>query len=138
MKRIIHFAFDSSDNIHALTQDGVLWVQGTHGWQRIEGIPDDGDPEVPIVAAESVSNEWLPNGAPIWCVDTSDESVVRVPNPAVFVRWHKHAGTAPWKLVETATEREALALAKHPGLGLLTRVIIAGDPYDIISDIIPF
>ena len=79
-----------------------------------------------------------PNGAPIWCVDTSDESVARVPNPAVFVRWHKHAGTAPWKLVETATEREALALAKHPGLGLLARVIIAGDHYDIISDIIPF
>lgn len=52
-RKIIQFQIDTNDNLHALCDDGTLWVVTTRGWSMIDPIPVDpefDEPE-PVSAA---------------------------------------------------------------------------------------
>lgn len=137
MRKIIELFALSDDTMVALCDDGTVWYERDRAWVPMQAIPQDDDREVAFEATLAAPGAWLPNGWPIWCVDLNDESMVQIPNAAVFVRFYK-AADENWTLVEAGDEGAALQTAKAPGSVGRECVTIDGERYEILSDTIPF
>lgn len=132
-----------SDQLIALCNDGSVWHMEDNGtrWERYPAIPQDDEP-APTLA----DTRWKPDGWPIWCVDTGDESVVACPNIEVFVRWSKSASAratvAPWVMVGAMSETAALHVwldSQKPDTSIETKHIeFDGVKYPYLTDSIPF
>lgn len=136
MRKIVEMQAVSQE-MFALCDDGSVWVRAIGRWEQLSDIPQDDDREVEFETALTAPDAWLPNGWPIWCVDLNDDSVVQVPNAAVFIRFYK-AKDENWIMVEAGDEKAALQTAKAPGSVGREIVTIDGERYDILSDTIPF
>lgn len=137
MKRmIVQFAIDSDNSPWALAADGTLWVQGTRGWDKIEGLPDIENDAAPRAPAPV---RWRPKGTPIWSVDPIDWSAVEVRSPAQFLRFANMSG-AGQILVEAETAGEAVDAARvGNGPGNAIQVIeVDGGQFRVFTNVIPF
>lgn len=109
---------DFDGYLHALCDDGTIWMMGSSGWSRIETIPQDEPTVSDLVEAlpSVVPSKYRPRGIrlPLWVIGADDGS-------ARPLESEKHAYSASLQglvIIEADTASWAEHSAKHDARNL--------------------
>jgi len=147
MRKIISVVFDGRDNMHALCDDGALYMLSERGWKKFPPIPQEYDPEARAKAWRDDHPElhsevepappidrWLPSHVIAIWTETKEGNILQVVS-----RNHLEAcAELEWRFAEASNEAAARVLFNDNHPALRDWFKLNGRKYEYLTDSLPF